>query len=111
MNLPEVIALYSDSTDVRRIDFAIGEKDYWNKGIGTCFVGMLIDFAFNREEVDVLHCFSEDYNMRSCRIWEKHGFAKFLEEPLTPQPQKGLWQYHWQLTRKDFRANSHTNGG
>lgn len=73
MNLPNVKAMYSDSLDVRRIDMCIGEKAYWNKGIGTQFIGMMVDFAFCGELVDVLHCFCEDYNIRSRRMWEKHG--------------------------------------
>jgi Acetyltransferases, including N-acetylases of ribosomal proteins len=102
MNLPNVKAMYSDTLDVRRIDMSIGEKEYWNKGIGTQFIGMMIDFAFCGEYVDVLHCFCEDYNIRSRRMWEKHGLVKILEEPLEPQPQKGKWQYHYRITRKEF---------
>jgi len=101
MNLPNVLAMYPDHLDVRRIDMAIGEKSYWNKGIGSQFIGMLIDFAFNGEHVDVLHCFSEDYNARSCRMWEKHGFTRVLKEALE-QPQKGKWQYHYRLTRQEY---------
>lgn len=101
MNLPAVKAMYPENLDVRRIDMAIGEKSYWNKGIGTQLIGMLIDFAFCGEQIDVLHCFSEDYNVRSWRMWEKHGFKRVLEEPL-PQPQKGKAQYHYRLTRKEF---------
>lgn len=102
MNLPNVKAMYPETADVRRIDMAIGEKSYWNKGIGTQFIGMMIDFAFCGESVDVLHCFCEDYNIRSRRMWEKHGFTRVLEEPLEPQPQKGKWQYHYRLTRQEF---------
>ncbi|GHU78822.1 hypothetical protein FACS1894191_0310 [Clostridia bacterium] len=102
MNLPEVKAMYAEALDVRRIDMSIGEKAYWNKGIGSLFVGMLIDFAFNGESVDVLHCFCEDYNVRSRRVWEKNGFTRILAESLTPQPQKGKWQYHYRLTCQDW---------
>ena len=104
MNLPEVNAMYPEGLDVRRIDMAIGEKTYWNKGIGTRMVGMLVDFAFNDAHVDVLHCFCEDYNVRSRRVWEKHGFTQVLKEPLEPQPQKGKWQYHYRLTREEYMA-------
>jgi len=93
--------MYSENIDVRRIDMCIGEKAYWNKGIGTQFIGMMLDFAFFGEHVDILHCFCEDYNVRSKRMWEKHGFTQVLAEPLK-QPQKGKWQYHYRLTRKDF---------
>ncbi len=101
MNLPYVKAMYPEDTDVRRIDMAIGEKAYWNKGIGTQFIGMMIDFAFNGEHVDVLHCFCEDYNVRSRRMWQKHGFILVLSEDL-PQPQKGKLQLHFRLTRQEY---------
>ena len=101
MNIPEVKAMYAHSLDVRRIDMSIGEKAYWNKGLGTTFIGMLVDFAFYGEGVDVLHCFCEDYNVRSCRIWEKHGFARILEEPVD-NSWKGKLQYHYRLTRQEF---------
>ena len=99
MNLPEVKAMYPDTMDVRRIDMAIGEKDWWGKGVGTAFVRMLADFAFNEEHVDVLHCFCEDYNHRSRRVWEKNGFTLALTEEI-PQPHKGKLQYHFRLTRE-----------
>ncbi len=101
MNLPDIKAMYPEGVDVRRIDMCIGEKSYWNKGIGTQFIGMMIDFAFCGEHVDILHCFCEDYNVRSRRMWEKHGFTLVLAEPLT-QPQKGKWQYHYRLSREEF---------
>jgi len=101
MNLPDVKAMYPEGVDIRRIDMCIGEKAYWNRGIGAQFVGMLVDFAFYGEHVDTLHCFCEDYNVRSRRMWEKHGFTRVLAEPL-PQPQKGKWQYHYRLTRAEF---------
>ena len=105
MNLEEVLEMYDASDDVRRIDMAIGEKEYWNKGIGSQFIPMLIDFAFNVENVDVLHCLSEDYNIRSCRMWEKNGFALILTEEL-PQPQKGKYQYHYRLTKDEYLGNA-----
>lgn len=101
MNIPSVQAMYGSSVDVRRIDMSIGEKAYWGRGIGTKLIGMLMDFAFNGQHVDALHCFCEDYNIRSCRIWEKHGFRRVLEEEL-PQPQKGRYQYHYRLTRQEY---------
>ena len=101
MNLPEVIAMYPDGLDVRRIDMSIGEKSWWGRGIGTRFIGMLVDLAFCGEHADVLHCFCEDYNHRSRRMWEKHGFSLALCEEL-PQPQKGNHQLHYRLTRREF---------
>jgi RimJ/RimL family protein N-acetyltransferase len=101
MNLPNVLAMYPGGCDVRRIDIAIGEKTMWGRGIGTMFMAMLADFAFNGEFVDVLHCIHEDYNIRSRRICEKNGFTLILSEEL-PQPQKGKLQHHWRLTRREY---------
>ncbi|HIZ56271.1 MAG TPA: GNAT family N-acetyltransferase [Firmicutes bacterium] len=103
MNLSNVKAMYTDDTDVRRIDMMIGEKSYWGKGIGTLFIRMLVDFAFTVEKVDVLHCFCEDYNIRSRRVWEKNGFSLILTEDI-PQPSKGRLQYHWRLTKSEYEA-------
>lgn len=101
MNLPEVLAAYPPELDVRRIDMTIGEKAWWNRGIGTRMIGMLIEYAFAGEGVDVLHCFCEDYNIRSRRVWEKNGF-RFIQSEALPQPQKGRFQFHFQRTRQEF---------
>ena len=101
MNLPQIIAMYGGDCDVRRIDMCIGEKEFWGKGIGTILVRMLVKFAFEKEGVDVLHCFCEDYNIRSRRVWEKNGFSLIMEEKI-PQPSKGKLQYHWRLTREEY---------
>lgn len=100
MNLRDVIKLYP-ALDVRRIDMAIGEKSFWGKGIGTKFIEMLVKFAFYEEEVDVLHCFAEDYNVRSQRVWLKNGF-KLVRTDELKQPQKGTKQYHFALSREEF---------
>ena len=101
MNLPHVKALYAENAVVRRIDMSIGEKSYWGKGIGTIFIGMLVKYAFEIEQVDVLHCLCEDYNIRSCRVWEKNGFTLVLTEEI-PQAHKGKFQYHWRLTKEEY---------
>lgn len=101
MNLENIRAMYPQGTDVRRIDMCIGEKDWWNRGIGTRMIDMLIGYAFHGEHVDVLHCFCEDYNRRSRRVWEKNGFSLILSEPLPPG-QKGTLQLHFRLTRAQY---------
>ena len=100
MNIQEIKIQYP-SMDVRRIDMAIGEKQFWGKGIGTHFVGMLVEFAFRVEKVDLLHCFAEDYNQRSLKVWLKNGFRLVRSDKL-PQPQKGKWQHHFELWRADY---------
>ena len=100
MNLTALKLMYPESVDVRRIDMSIGEKAYWNKGIGTALIRMFVDYAFNGEYIDILHCFNEDYNPRARRVWEKNGFTLILSEEL-PQLQKGKLQHHYRLTRQE----------
>ena len=107
MNLPKVKSMYDSETDVRRIDMSIGEKEYWGKGIGTLFIGVLVKFAFECEHIDVLHCFCEDYNIRSRRVWEKNGFKLVLTEEI-PEPHKGKLQYHWRLTKNEYFEQKET---
>lgn len=101
MNVSDVKAMYAPPLDVRRIDMCIGEKAYWGCGIGTQLIDMMVDFAFNGEHTDVLHCICGDSNIRSRRVWEKNGFTQILSEPL-PQPQKGRFQLHYRLTRQEY---------
>ena len=102
MNLPNVIAMYPPNTDIRRIDMAIGEKEYWNKGVGSAFIKLLIDYAFMAERVDVLHCLCADYNIRSQRMWKKHSFSCILKEAL-PEMREARAVCHWQLTKEEYQ--------
>lgn len=104
MNLSYVKDIYNSSDDIRRIDMMIGEKNYWGKGIGTIFVGMLVKYAFECEHVDVLHCLCEDYNSRSNSVWEKNGFTLALSEEIR-QPHKGKLQHHWWLTKREYNEH------
>ena len=101
MNMKNIQAMYAPGLDVRRIDLSNGEKANWGKGIGTLIIGMLVKFAFEQEQADVLHCLCEDYNLRSRRIWEKNGFSLILTEPI-PQPHKGKYEYHYRLTKEEY---------
>jgi RimJ/RimL family protein N-acetyltransferase len=101
MNMPEISALYP-GLDVRRIDAEIGEKAYWGKGIGTEVMRMLIEFAFCVENVDVLHCFSADYNLRSQKLFQKLGFTLCGENDVEDS-LRAKKEYHYRLTREDYK--------
>jgi len=101
MNIENVKAMYKETEDVRRIDMVIGEKNYRSKGIGTVFVKMLIEYSFEHGNVDVLHCFSDDYNKRSQKIFQKNGFTLIFEEAL-PLNYKGKMTYHYRLTKNEY---------
>ena len=78
MNLPGVRAKYPQGTDVRRIDMSIGRATYWNRGIGTAMIAVLMEFAFLKTSTDVLHCVCDERNIRSNRVWQKNGFFKSI---------------------------------
>lgn len=101
MNLPAVIEAYPPGTDLRRIDVAIGEKDCWGKGVGTRFLALLVQFAFETQGVGVLYNICSDYNLRSQRIQEKNGFVRILEEPCE-EGNRAKAEYHYRLTRGEY---------
>lgn len=101
MNLDYVLDMYPDDKDVRRIDMAIGNKNYWGKSIGTELIALLVDFAFKDENVDVLHCMCGDFNPRSMKVWEKNGF-KLVYKKKEPESYKGKYEHHYRLTRDEY---------
>lgn len=101
MNLPEVRALYPPDADVRRIDVTIGEKRWWGRGVGTRMLSLMLDFTFDKQDVDVLHCICEDYNVRSCKLWKRQGFVL-----VDPRQHGARHELHWRLTREEYRRRS-----
>jgi aminoglycoside 6'-N-acetyltransferase len=84
MNLEALLREYPD-LDCRRIDLMIGEKQYWNRGIGTEVIRMLTDFGFQEQGADMIFgCHIADYNVRSLRAFQKAGYnihSETKEEP------------------------------
>ena len=74
MNIERVLEK-CPNMDVRRIDLAIGEKDQWNKGIGTTVIRMLSEFGFLQENTDLIYEPGiADYNPRSLKAFQKTGY-------------------------------------
>jgi len=74
MNLERLVARHLGE-DVRRIDIAIGLPALWGRGLGREAVGLLLDFGFRREGVDVIYACVDAGNVRSRRMFESLGFA------------------------------------
>lgn len=74
MNLERLVARHPDE-DVRRIDIAIGLPALWGQGLGREAVGLLLEFGFRREGVDVIYACVDAANLRSRRMFESLGFA------------------------------------
>ena len=97
MNLPYIRDRYPAGTDIRRIDMMIGEKEWWNKGIGTEVVRLLCDFAFQQEHAELISSFCSDYNLRSCRVFEKNGFRHAFSLPVrdSKKAKEEIWLERW----------------
>ena len=102
MGVDYILELYSASTDVRRIDILLGEKSYWNQGIGSVIVQMLVKFAFNHEKTDIIYGITGDYNKRSGRIFQKNSFHLFLTHPTDYAREEAGLEFHYRLTRDDY---------
>jgi RimJ/RimL family protein N-acetyltransferase len=85
MNLERIQQKYPEH-DCRRIDLMIGERAYWDRGIGTEVVELLTLFAFVQEGADlVFGCDIADYNSASLRIFQKNGYE--IEAKIAPSPE------------------------
>jgi RimJ/RimL family protein N-acetyltransferase len=74
MNLDRILKQYPDQ-DCRRIDLMIGEKDRWERGIGTETIHLLTRFGFEREGADrIFACELADYNVRSRKAFQRVGY-------------------------------------
>jgi Acetyltransferases, including N-acetylases of ribosomal proteins len=73
MNMPHIIEEFPDDI-IYRIDIMIGDKNYWNQGIGTRVIRMLTDFGFKKQKADKIFYLPGDYNKRSIRAAEKVGY-------------------------------------
>ena len=54
----------------------IGEKTFWNQGIGAEATNLLLDFAFNILNLHNIYLSVLSYNKRAIRCYEKIGFKK-----------------------------------
>ena|GEM_PF-102542 len=105
MTVDYIVEKYPATTDIRRIDILIGEKAYWNKGIGSAIVQMLVDWAFNHEKTDIIYGITGDYNKRSGRIFQKNGFQLFQKHPTQyARKEEGL-EFHYRLTRDEYERS------
>lgn len=52
----------------------IGEKTYWNQGIGTEATTLLVDYGFNIMNLNSINLEVVSYNRRATRCYEKIGF-------------------------------------
>jgi aminoglycoside 6'-N-acetyltransferase len=58
------------------IDLFIGEPEFWNRGIGTQALRLLVAFLFDQRSADLVVIDPETWNTRAIRSYEKCGFRK-----------------------------------
>jgi RimJ/RimL family protein N-acetyltransferase len=101
MNIERVLQKYPKQ-DCRRIDLAIGDKQYWGQGIGTEVIRLLTEFGFLQEKADIIYEPGiADYNLRSLRAFQKAGYeivGKVRQKP----GQKANFEYDLVLTKDKF---------
>ena len=78
MNLERILEQFP-GLDCRRIDLEIGQKEFWNRGIGTEVIRTLTEFGFEQEHADAIFGLVLGHNPRSRRAFEKAGFTLHAE--------------------------------
>jgi len=72
--------------DVYAMDLFIGETQYWNQGIGTKLISVVVNYLFEELEA-VKVVIPQVWNTRAIRCYEKCGFVSPV---LLAQPAPGL---------------------
>lgn len=103
MNIDHILAKYPN-VDCRRIDLTIGDKNYWNRGIGTEVIHLLTQLAFTQESADlVFGCGIFDYNARSRKAFEKNGY-QVDNKIAQPEGNKAKYLYFLICRKTDWTA-------
>ena len=100
MNLDNIIEKYPN-LDLRRIDIMIGEKNFWNKGIGAKVIERLVKFGFLDQKADMIFYMPGDYNPRSIRAAEKAGFI-LIDKIRNEDCKKGEYDYIMAIKKEDY---------
>ncbi|WP_379134017.1 GNAT family N-acetyltransferase [Paenibacillus sp. sgz500958] len=58
------------------MDQFIGETEYWNKGVGTELIEMMIKFITGEKNATRIVIDPQTWNKRAIRVYEKCGFTK-----------------------------------
>ena len=58
------------------IGIAIGEKDYQNKGYGSEAIEILLEYGFNKINLNRIELLVYDYNVRALKSYKKIGFIE-----------------------------------
>lgn len=65
-----------ESDTIYGMDQFIGEVDYWNKGIGTKLVNLMVEYLVDEQGADKVVMEPQTWNERAIHCYEKCGFKK-----------------------------------
>lgn len=65
-----------NTQNVWAIDMWIGEPDFWDKGIGSRTLNLLVDYIFKNQKAKKIIIDPHVNNPRAIRVYEKVGFKK-----------------------------------
>ena len=54
----------------------LGNRDYWNQGYGTETINLLLDYIFDKVELESVYLTTLDWNMRAHKCFKKCGFSE-----------------------------------
>lgn len=80
MNEPRLIDRYLGAS-LWRIDIAIGEPRYWNRGIGRRAIALLGRYGLDHERADAIFGLVRAENVRSSRAFMAAGFTEHRPTP------------------------------
>jgi len=95
--------------DCRRIDLMIGEKQYWNKGIGTEVISSLTEYGLVHEHADKIFGLPFSHNPRSRRAFEKVGYHQSGQRAVPPGG-KAEFEIELSITYDEFSGHSYGTG-
>jgi len=76
------------------MDQFIGEPEYWDRGIGTRAVQLMLSYLFNSEQAVAVVVDPHVQNLRAIRCYDKCGFRKIKLLP-HHELHEGVWRDSW----------------
>ncbi len=95
----EIYGYFDALNTIYGMDQFIGEVSYWNKGIGTQLVEMVVNYLFTDRKADRIVMDPQTWNERAIRCYEKSGFKKVK---LLPKHEwhEGEYRDCWLIEKK-----------
>lgn len=91
---------YSENENIFGIDQFIGEVEYWNKGIGTLLVTLIVNYLVEHKKAGRVVMDPQTRNTRAIRCYEKCGFEKVRILPKR-ELHEGEYQDCWLIQYKN----------